>query len=76
MKSEEKTFEKLQNFKEEEFEEKQKAAEFSSKLEHIQEEHRRVEVMMAEEMDQYKEQAMKLSEEYNERIDNMRDEEK
>ncbi|CAB4020781.1 guanylate-binding 1-like, partial [Paramuricea clavata] len=75
IKSEEKTFSKVQDFKQEEFEEKQKVLEINSKLEDIQEEQRRVEAMMVEEMEEHKQQAMKLNEDYNERIDKMKDEE-
>ncbi|CAB4021301.1 guanylate-binding 1-like [Paramuricea clavata] len=76
IKSEEKTFSKVQDFKQEEFEEKQKVLVINSKLEDIQEEQRRVEAMMVEEMEEHKRQAMKLNEDYNERIDKMKDEEK
>lgn len=76
IKSEEKTFSKVQDFKQEEFEEKQKVLEINSKLEDIQEEQRREEAMMVEEMEEHKRQAMKLNEDYNERIDKMKDEEK
>ena len=76
MKSEEKAFSKVQDFKQEEFEEKQKALEINARLEDIQEEQRRTEAMMMEEMEEHKRQAMKLNEDYNERIDKMKDEEK
>jgi hypothetical protein len=66
----------VQDFKKEEFEEKQKVLEINSKLEDIQEEQKRVEAMMVEEMEVHKRQAMKLNEDYNERIDKMKDEEK
>ena len=74
--SEEKAFSKVQDFKQEEFEEKQKALEINSRLEAIQEEQRRVEDMMVEEMEAHQQQAMKLNQEYNERIDKMKEEEK
>lgn len=76
MKSEEKSFAKLQDFKQEEFAEKQKAAEVSSRLKNLQEEHSRLETKMVEEMEEHKRQAMKLSEEYTERMDKMKDDEK
>ena len=76
VKSEEKAFSKVQDFKKEEFEEKQKGLEINSKLEAIQEEQRRVEAMMVEEMEAHQQQAMELNKEYNERIDKMKDEEK
>ncbi|XP_028409815.1 guanylate-binding protein 6-like [Dendronephthya gigantea] len=76
VKSEEKTFSKLQDFKEEEFQEKQKTLEMNARLEEIQEEQRRVEDTMLEEMEEHKRQATKLSEEYNEKIDKMKQEER
>ena len=66
----------MQDFKQEEFEEQQKVAEINAKLEEIQEEQRRVEGTMIEEIEAHKRQAMKLNEEYNERVDKMKDEEK
>ena len=76
VRSEEKAFAKLQDYKKEEFEEKQKALEINSKLEEIQEEQKRVEARMLDEIDEHRRQAMKLNQEYNDRIDKMKDEEK
>ena len=76
VKSEEKAFSKLQDYKKEEFEEKQKALEINSKLEAILEEQKRVEATMVEEIEEHRRQAMELNEKYNERIDKMKDEEK
>lgn len=76
VKSEEKTFSQLQDFKKEEFEERQKALEINARLEDIKQEQQRVQDTMLEEMDEHKRQAAKLSEEYNERIDHMKNEER
>lgn len=76
MKSEEKTFAKLEEFKKEEFAEQQRAAEMSTKLKNMFEEQRQLEAMMVEEMEENKKQAEALNEEYNEKIDKMKEEER
>lgn len=76
VKSEEKAFSKIQDFKQEEFQERQNALEINSRLEDIQEEQRRVEAMMVDEMEEHKREATRLNKDYNDRIDKMKKEEK
>lgn len=73
VKSEEKTFAKVEDFKKEEFAEQQRAAEISTKLEQMFEEQRHIETVMMEEMEENKNQAEKLSKEYNEKVGKMKE---
>lgn len=73
IKSEEKTFAKVEDFKKEEFAEQQRAAEISTKLGQMVEEQSHMETMMMEEMQENKKQAEKLANEYNEKVDKMKE---
>ena len=76
VRSEAKAFEKLENFKEEEFEEQQRTAEICTKLESMQQDQMRMEALMVEEMEENRRQAEKLTQEYAEKMEKMKEEER
>ena len=73
IKSEEKTFAKVDDFKREEFAEQQRAAKISTKIGQMVDEQRHMETVMMEEMEENKKQAEKLWNEYSEKVDKMKE---